>query len=457
MTAVRALIARFPLRLRVAMAFAVTAAITLTALGAFIYYRVQATLVAQAHTTLETQMEALAQLPRTSLSGATAQLTGETFAQVLTPNADPAASSPQVRGTLITPDQVPTGDGTDVHLDGQVRLVDEDETEDALLLLRRDGDQVLVVGTSREDLEDAQAGVLTQLLIGGPLALALASWLSYLVAGAALRPVESMRRHAATISAQSSGERLPIPATGDELQRLGLTLNQMLDRLEQALQRERRFFAEASHELRTPLALLQMELDLALARPRPADELRAALDSANEEVVRLTKLSEDLLQLADANEPRLVLNKSTVDIEHLLLTIADRFSATAANTDRKITVTGDFPLLLHADCNRLDQALTNLVDNALRHGSGDVDIRAESLIGQVRLVVADRGPGLPANLRERTFEPFAREASGPRSGRRGLGLSIVWAIVSAHGGAVTIDDRPDTPGTELTIQLPQRT
>lgn len=427
--------ARLPLRLRVAMAFALTAALTLTALGAFVYYRVQATLEAQTRASLETQMDALARLPRSTRPGAAAQLSGDTFAQVLTPGAVVVASSPQVSGALITPDQVPVT-GRTVHVDRQVRLVSEDELEGALLLVRQDDGQVLAVGSSREVLEEAQAGVLTQLLVGGPLALALASWLGYLVAGAALRPVERMRRHAATISARSSGERLPIPAARDELQRLGVTLNQMLDRLELTLQRERRFVAEASHELRTPLALLQTELHLALSRPRSHEELLAALESADEEVTRLTRLSENLLLLAGAEESRLVLDESTFDVEGLLRAVADRFAPAATARDRRVTVAGTYPIVVSADRDRLDQALSNLVDNALRHGAGDVHLEATRRHREVCILVSDHG-------------------DGPEPERRGFGLSIVYAVAIAHGGTVTVGDGAGTSGAGVTIHLPQ--
>jgi phosphoglycolate phosphatase-like HAD superfamily hydrolase len=156
-----------------------------------------------------------------------------------------------------------------VFLTRSVTLADEPEPETALLLARRHGDQVVVVGTSREDISDALQGVLTQLLIGGPLLLVLASAAGYLVAGAALRPVGRMEREAAQISAQRSAERLPLPTADDELRRLGVTLNAMLDRLDAALQTERRFVAEASHELRTAHRARPRPVPAALARGAP--------------------------------------------------------------------------------------------------------------------------------------------------------------------------------------------
>jgi heavy metal sensor kinase len=442
---------RLSLRLRVALAFAATTTLALVGLGAFVYYRVEATLMDQTRASLETQLDALAQVPVAIRPQATAAMTGEYFSQVLTPDAVPVASSPQVVDPLVTADQLPRTDREDVVVEQPVRLTNEDEAERALLLLRRDGDQVLVMGTSQEDVEDALGGVLTQLLIGVPLALVLASAMGYLVAGSALRPIERMRQQAATISARSSDDRLPLPAAHDELFRLGQTLNAMLDRLDAGLQRERRFVAEASHELRTPLALLRMELDLALSRPRSADELLAALDSASEEVHRLTRLSEDLLLLAASDDGRLELDKTDVDVGDLLETVATRFSTTATSQGRKVGVTGEFPLVIRADRARLDQALSNLLDNALRHGLGDVEVSASQRDGMVSISVRDQGPGVEPDFRDRAFDRFSREPGARPTGGRGLGLAIVRAIVEEHHG--TLDVREDAAGRGFAVAL----
>jgi two-component system OmpR family sensor kinase len=160
---------------------------------------------------------------------------------------------------------------------------------------------VAVVGTSTEGRTESQADLAQLLLVGGPVALLLASLAAYGVAAAALRPVEAMRARAAEVSTAAPDQRLPVPPTHDEIARLGVTLNAMLGRLGEALAHERRFVADASHELRTPLAILKAELDLALSQERSPAELRAALSSASEETDRLTQLAEDLLTIAGAN------------------------------------------------------------------------------------------------------------------------------------------------------------
>ena len=148
---------------------------------------------------------------------------------------------------------------------------------------------MLVVGTTSQDRAETLSSLRYQLLIAGPVAVILATIAGYLLAGLSLHPVEEMRRRAAAISAEKPGERLPVPATGDEVQRLGETLNSMLGRLEAAFEREREFVADAGHELRTPLALLRTELELALRHGETVEELRQAVSACSEEVDRLAR------------------------------------------------------------------------------------------------------------------------------------------------------------------------
>ena len=176
-----------------------------------------------------------------------------------------------------------------------------------------------------EERDETLATLLTLLLVVGPIALLLASFAGYWLAGAALRPVEAMRRGAAEISASTSGHRLPLPPASDEVRRLGETLNAMLARLDDGLERERRFVADAGHELRTPLAALRSELELALRQPRASQELVAALHSAAEEVERLVRLAENLLVLSRDGESGPPLQRTRVEVSDLLETVAGRF------------------------------------------------------------------------------------------------------------------------------------
>jgi two-component system OmpR family sensor kinase len=297
---------------------------------------------------------------------------------------------------------------------------------------------------AREDRDEVLSSLLALMLVVGPGALVLATGAGYLLAGAALRPVEAIRREAAEISASSSGRRLPLPESRDEVRRLAETLNEMLARLDEGLERERRFVGDAGHELRTPLASLRAELELALRRPRTREELEVALRSASEEVERLVRLTEALLTLARDAEGGLPLQRSRVEVRDLLDAVGDRLAASG----RAIEVRAPAGLVVDADRARLEQALGNLVDNALRHGRGTIRMEAAQEQDSVVFRVSDEGPGLPAEFLPRAFERFSR-ADEARSGEgAGLGLAIVAAVARAHGGHVS------AAGSEITLALP---
>jgi signal transduction histidine kinase len=288
-----------------------------------------------------------------------------------------------------------------------------------------------------------------ELLIAGPIALLLASVAGYGLAGLSLRQVESMRRRAAAISAETPGERLPVPPSGDEVERLATTLNEMLDRLEGALEREREFVADAGHELRTPLALLRTELELAARQARSEEELRAAVEAASREAERLSQLAEDLLLIARADRGRLPLRAEDVDVGGLFETVASRFAWRAPVRRRPTS-----GLRLRADRLRLEQALGNLVDNALRHGGGAVELDASAVDGVVELHVRDEGRGFPPELLERAFDRFTRGDASRTGGGAGLGLAIVRAIAEAHGGRAAAAN-VDGAGADVWLALPR--
>ncbi len=453
------MIGRVPLRLRVALAFALTSAVALTGLGAFVYLRVQDTLRDQTEQSLRTQTEALSTLSAEQRVRAVRELTGLSFAQVLSAEGELVISSPQLT-EVVEPATLDTGldNRRTQPLERAVTLGDDDESEPALLLVRRMGEQVVVVGRSLEPVEEALDGMRAQFLLGLPLGLLVASAVGYGVAGAALRPVDRMRRQAATISALDPQTRLPLPVAHDEMYRLGTTLNAMLDRLDAAAARERDFVAEAGHELRTPLALLRIELDLALDRRRSPAELLAALRSASEEVERLTGLAEDLLLLADSEDAR-VLEPVEIRVDGMLREVARRFSTLAEQGDRRIAVVVEQGTTVRGDPDRLGRAVGNLVHNAVLHGDGKVTIRAGVKDRCVEVSVEDEGPGVPLDLRERAFDGMSR-APGARASRgHGLGLAIVRVIVEEHGGTVQIhggrNGGPDDGPSAVTIQLPR--
>lgn len=430
------------LRLRVALAFLLTTALAMVALGVFVQLRVSNALEERLRDQVETELDRLLLVPPPERATAVGRLAADVHAQVLDADGDVLGSSPELPGRMVDPDEVGTG-YSDARISVYDDFYDEDddegepdegeppevEGENVVLYVKRDGDQVLVVATNRQDADRAVSAVRRQLLVSGPVALAVAGLLGYFVAGLGLRPIERMRARAATISSRSAGERLPVPAAA-ELRRLVLTLNAMLDRLDEGLERERRFVADASHELRTPLALLLTEVELALSGPRSQDELVEALQSAEEEVRRLIAMSEGLLALASADAGQLQLQSEELDVAAIAADVVRRFRATAEASSRSVTFTGDPSVPVAGDEERLTRVVSNLVDNALRHGAGDVEVRVVNG-PEVVVEVSDEGAGFQE---ERPFERFASS-----HGSVGLGLAIVDEIVRAHGGTIGID------------------
>lgn len=378
----------------------------------------------------------------------------ERFAQVLDPAGRVVDATPSLGGrSLISSAELAEARSRTITLD-RARLPGGDEPVRLLATPVRAGGErlVVVVGASREGRDEALADLLVQFALVGPLALALASLLGYALAAAALRPVESMRGQAAAISASEPGKRLLVPATGDEIARLAETLNSMLARLEEALAREQGFVADASHELRTPLALLKTELELALRRPRSVEELERALRSVATETDRLAQLAEDLLVLARADQGQLPLRRAPVSASSVLGRVARRFAARAERSDRAIRVEAPDGLELYADALRLEQALGNLVENAMRHAEGEISLGAVEVDGRAELHVRDAGAGFPASFLPRAFERFSRGDEARPTGGTGLGLAIVEVIARAHGGEARAANAPG--GADVWIAIP---
>jgi len=379
---------------------------------------------------------------------------GETFAEVLTIDGRVLDATPSIGSSvLLSPAQLARAKAKPSFVDRpSVPGLDEPARMLAVALNRRGQPTVLVVGATRENRAETLASLRRAFLIGGPIALLLTSLGAYLLAGAALRPIEGMRRRAAEISASSLDERLPVSEASDEVARLGKTLNEMLARIEDGLARERRFVADASHELRTPLAMLKAELDLALRRARSPEELEQSIRSAAEETDRLARIADDLLLLARAGQGGLPIEPEPTDLVDLLETVSSRFSTRAETEGRSLSVESPAVPVASVDRPRLEQALGNMVDNAFRYGRGPITLSAHLADSIVELHVLDRGPGFPAAFREHAFERFSRSAEPGEEGS-GLGLAIVETIVRAHGGRVDVADRPEG-GADVWVSLP---
>jgi heavy metal sensor kinase len=449
---------RLPIKARVTIAFAAAMAIVLLAVGLLIYLRFESELNANLDRGLDSSAAEVTTLLRESdAEGDALPAREDSFAQVLTPGGRVVDTTARPRSlTVLDGNELRSAavDSTFLERSGVPGI--EDEARVLATPVHANGQSfVVVVGTPLDDRDEALASLATLLLIGGPVALLLASVVGYAAIAAALRPVEAIRRQAAEISAADPAQRLPVPAGRDELRRLGETLNDMLARLEEALERERAFVDDASHELRTPLAMHRAELEVALRYGASTTELRAAIASAIEEADRLSQLAEDLLVLARSDKGQLAIKLETVDVGSLLGGVRERFGARARGLGRSLEAAPNDGLAVQADRLRLEQALTNLVDNALRHGGGVVRLWAERSNGSVELHVSDQGEGFPAAFLPSAFERFSRADSSRTEAGSGLGLAIVDAIALAHGGRAAAANRA-VSGADVWIEVPIR-
>jgi two-component system OmpR family sensor kinase len=452
---------RLPIRIRVAGAFAVAMAIVLVGASWFVYTSLASHLTYALNHDLRLRADdltALVQTPGDSLRGSNESRfveSGEAYAQLLDARGHVLDSTlPLESKSVLTPEEL-TRALRESFFANRDTVPGLDEPSRLLAApVERSGQRlVLVVGTTRQDRAETLSSLRGQLLVAIPFALILATLAGYVLAGFALRPVEAMRRRAEEISAETQGERLPVPETGDEIERLGATLNSMLARLEGALERERDFVADAGHELRTPLALLRTELELALRHSDSAEELRAAIRAASEEAERLVQLAEDLLLIARTDKGELDLRLEPLEVPMLLASVATRFEWRAAEAGREVVAEAPPSGIVGGDRLRLEQALGNLIDNALRYGEGPVRLEARQSGSDVELHVLDDGAGFPVEFLPRAFERFTR-ASADRSGRStGLGLSIVQTIASAHGGVAGAANRAQG-GADVWIRVP---
>ena len=454
------LLARVPIRLRLTLAFAIAMAVVLLATGLFLYLRLEAALDQAIDQSLRGRADDVAALVR--VSGFALREEGwsrlvdqeANVAQVLDPDGVILDSTPGVGGhRLLTDPQLARAAQAMIMVDRPL----VPGFDDPLRLLAtpvqgQDGPVVVIVGASVEEQKEALESLLAQMLLGGPIVLLLASLLGYSLAAATLRPVESMRREAEAVSAAKPGRRLPLPPAEDEIARLGRTLNTMLGRLESALARERQFVSDASHELRTPLAALRTELEIALRRKRTPEEMEAAMRSAEEETERLCRLAEDLLVLARADDGSLPVRQEQLPATELLTAVRERYGLQAADVGRPLQIQADDQLELHVDRLRVEQALGNLVENALLHGRGRILLIARRRDGRVELHVRDEGSGFPPEFIERAFDRFSRSDSARQGPGVGLGLAIVDLIARAHGGSAHAANH--NGGADVWLELP---
>jgi signal transduction histidine kinase len=443
-------VSRLPIRVRLTIVFALAMVVVLVGAGAFVYVRLGSDLDESIRSGLEQRASAVAQSG--SASAGAAGDSEEGFAQLLGPAGRVLDTTVGMRRAAVTREELRRARRTVLWVDRRVPGVEGTARVLARPAHAGAGAAVVAVGRSLQDRDETLSGLVASFAIGGPIAVALASALGYLLAATGLRPVEAMRRRASEVSLSHGEESLPLPAAHDEIRRLGETLNEMLDRLRRSFERERRFVADAGHELRTPIAVVKTELEGALRTRDYGPRVREALVAALDECDHLAQLAEDLLVVARTGEGALPLRTESLELELVLEDLRERFADRAAQHRREIRVEAANGLRASADPLRVRQALGNLVDNALRHGDGEIVLRSRADDGGVALEVSDQGPGFEPGIADRAFERFARGDRARTRGGTGLGMAIVRALAEAHAGRADIV--PGGDGATVRIWLP---
>src|SRR5215216_3361336 len=385
--------------------------------------------------------------------------TNDLFLRVTRADGSVVYASGQPKNKSFDPSQIPAQTGSaseessrEIELDSGPDLL-----VDSLPFATADGSHFLIeVGAPYKEIEEVSHGLLLALAIALPFVVAIAVGGGYFLMRRALKPVDEITKSAERITSRNLSERLPVAQTGDELERLSVSLNQMIARLEKAFQQSNRFAADASHELRTPLSILRGELETLARKPDTPSDIRETIGSALEETERLTKITENLLALSRL-DAETQLEQTRVDLGELVTTTTDQMKLLAE--DKKISLRCNTSM--HTEVKgsraRLKQLVVNLVDNAIKYTpeGGEVQVTVTKNDDQAILEVTDTGVGIPAESLPQIFERFYRadRARTRTLGGTGLGLSIVKSICKAHGGNVKAESI-DGRGSRFRVELP---
>jgi two-component system OmpR family sensor kinase len=455
-----------PIRVRLTAWYAALLAVIVVGLGAFLVLRLRSDLQEAVDRDVREGADMIAR-------GYAAEGTTEFLevAEKVLPRGGSAAQVLDADGRLLLSygDEVANGriapaDARADALSGRRRLLTvrlgdgRDRFRVMLLPVRRLGDRrVVVAAESLQNVERSVNRVLVLLLLAGPAALAATALGGWWLARKALLPVERMISEAEEIGIDRLRERVAVPRARDEIGHLAETLNAMLDRLEDGIRDKHRLVADASHELRTPLAVMRAELDVTL-RSRDLDpDAREVLESAREEVGRMSRTVDNLLTLAEVDEGRLGLLPERVRLREAIDAAVRPLRPLAAAKRLRLELDGE-ACETRADPQRLHQALTNFIENAIKyaHPGGRVSVTAWCNGDEVGVTVSDDGPGIPAEARTHLFDRFYRvdSARGREGGGSGLGLAICQEIAGAHGGRVWVDSEEGC-GSAFSLSLPR--
>jgi heavy metal sensor kinase len=319
------------------------------------------------------------------------------------------------------------------------------------------GTFLIEVGAPYHPIENTLHGLLLLFAVILPVALTLAIGGGYVLMKRALQPVDQITRAAESITSRNLAERLPIPNTGDEVERLSATLNRMIERLEHSFRQIAQFTADASHELRTPLTILRGELEVALRRDALTAEAREVIESVLEETERLSKTVEHLMILSRFDSGELKLRRSSFDLASLCRETVEQMNLLAEDKGIQLECFASERVEVNADPLRVRQVLINLVDNAIKYtlAGGRVSITVAHEADQAVIEVADTGPGIPAEALPHIFDRFYRvdKARARAAGGSGLGLAIAKSICELHGGRIKVESQVGK-GTCFRVEIP---
>ncbi len=443
---------RWGVRTKTVVASVAVVAVWLAVLGVGLVVGVERVQIAAIDRSLNVTVSAVSTLARSGHLPAVLSMTPSDadFVQVISSNGRVIASSPGIAGEpplfsvpphgpisgFRTVSNLPVGNGAGFRVN-------------TALVSTPSGPIVILAGASLDTVSQSIVALQWGLGVVGPLVLVVLGGAVWWLVGRALATVEGLREEVAAIAAGTLDRRVNVPPVGDEVGRLAITMNAMLDRIEQSDQVRRTFISDASHELKSPLAAAQAELEIGLAHVDSVDWPGAARAVLGD-VERVRRIVEDLLTLTRLDE-RVSGVRQPVDLDELVLNELSRLRRTSSRT---LDGTGVSAARIDGDPEQLRRVVRNLVDNAVTHAQSLVTVNLGVLDGVVSLRVHDDGSGIALADRERIFERFTRldEARARSVGGSGLGLAIVAEIVRAHGGAVTVAD--DGPGTTFVVTLP---
>lgn len=364
------------------------------------------------------------------------------------------------RGNLVA--GRPWGEDTEPIIvrdsDGSVRVVMPGDQRPIVVYERvrtRIGTVTLVAASPLDEVSRSVDALARALWLSIPALVLAVGLLAWWLVGRALRPVYAMRAALADISGARMDQRVPEPGTGDEVDQLARTMNSMLERLEHAAERQRRFVSDASHELRSPVASIRATVEVAQRRGDGADWPDVARRVLADDE-RLERMVDELLELARLDETPEALPDTSVDLDDVVLDEVGRFTDRAALLTDRVSAGR-----VRGSRSQLERVVRNLLDNAVRHAGSTVAVSLATVddgtsFPVVRLAVDDDGPGIPEADRERVFERFTRlqEGRGRDAGGAGLGLAMVRAIVERHGGRVVIESSERLGGARFVVDLP---